>query len=127
MNPLSSVLVVIGASVALLAGIGLLRFSSPYARFHAAGKASPVAFLLVAGAAAMETGWPGAARLTVAGAALVLTLPVSVHLLFRAVYRTTDTNTLSVNQLGSASAQEPPSPDPTGQSTPAEQHPKGSE
>ena len=31
-----------GAALATMAGLGLLRFSTPYARFHAAGKASPV-------------------------------------------------------------------------------------
>ena len=89
MNLAAAVLVLLGASVALLAGIGLIRFRTPYARFHSAGKASPVAFLLVAAGASLETGWGGAARLAVAAAALVLTLPVGVHLLFRAVHRTT--------------------------------------
>jgi multicomponent Na+:H+ antiporter subunit G len=48
MNPVTSVLLLLGALVALLAGVGLLTFDTPYARFHAAGKASPIAFLLVA-------------------------------------------------------------------------------
>lgn len=88
MSPVAAILAVAGAVLSLLAGIGLLRFRTPYARLHAAGKASPVAFLLVAAAAAIETGWGGAARLAVASAALILTLPVGVHLLFRAVHRT---------------------------------------
>jgi len=40
MNPITSVFIILGALVALLAGIGLLTFNTPYARFHAAGKAS---------------------------------------------------------------------------------------
>ena len=101
MTPIAATLALIGALVALLAGIGLLRFRTPYARFHAAGKARPVAFLLVAAAAAIETGWGGAARRAVASAALVLTLPVGVHLLFRAVHRTTP-RSLAIDELAPA-------------------------
>lgn len=106
MNPIASTFILLGAGVALLAAIGLLRFRTVYARFHAAGKASPVAFLLVAAGAAVESGWGGAARLVVAGAALILTLPVAVHLLFRAVHRTTP-STLAIDELAPAEA--PPS------------------
>lgn len=101
MTPIAGVLTMAGAAVALLAGIGLLRFGTPYARFHAAGKASPVAFLLVALGAAIETGWGGTARLAVASAALVLTLPVGVHLLFRAVHRSTP-RSLAIDELAPA-------------------------
>ena len=93
----------VAVAIVLLAGIGLLRFRTPYARLHAAGKASPVAFLLVAAGAAIETGWGGAARLVVAAAALVLTLPVGVHLLFRAVHRTTPV-LLATDELAPAEA-----------------------
>ena len=101
MNPVAAILILLGAGVALLAAIGLLRFDTAYARFHAAGKASPVAFLLVAAGAGIETGWAGAARLLVAAAALVLTLPVAVHLLFRAVHRTTPLS-LAIDELAPA-------------------------
>jgi multicomponent Na+:H+ antiporter subunit G len=99
MNPVSSALLVLGALVALLAGIGLLTFTTPYARFHAAGKASPIAFLLVAVGAGIEVGLRGAAELAIVAAALLLTLPASTHLLFRATHRTTDSVHLSVDEL----------------------------
>ncbi|MEL7209336.1 MAG: monovalent cation/H(+) antiporter subunit G, partial [Actinomycetota bacterium] len=86
---ISRAFMLLGAAIAVIAGIGVLRFSTPYARFHAAGKASPVAFLAVALGASLEVGWGGAAQLVVAAAAMVLTLPVGMHLLFRAVHRTT--------------------------------------
>jgi len=98
-NPVTSILLVLGALVALLAGIGLLTFNTPYARFHAAGKASPVAFLLVAIGAGIEVGLRGAAELAIVAVALVLTLPASTHLLFRATHRTTDSVQLSVDEL----------------------------
>ena len=99
MNVFSSVFILLGAFVALLAGIGLLSFNTPYARFHAAGKASPIAFLLVAIGAGIEVGLRGAAELAIVAVALLLTLPASTHLLFRATHRTTDSVHLSVDEL----------------------------
>ncbi len=100
---LSSVLLLIGGLTALLAGLGLLRFRSAYARFHAAGKASPVAFSIAAVGAALVLDWGGVLLLLTATAAMVLTLPVGVHLLFRAFYRTTISN-LEVDELYDARA-----------------------
>lgn len=103
MSLLAAAFMVLGATIALLSGVGLLRFRTPYARLHAAGKASPVAFLFVAVGAGLETGAGGALRLAVASTALVLTLPVGVHLLFRAVHRTTSSQ-LVVDELAPAEA-----------------------
>ncbi|WP_420637871.1 cation:proton antiporter [Candidatus Poriferisocius sp.] len=102
MTVLATTLMVIGGAVAVLAGIGILRFSTPYARLHAAGKASPVAFLIAAVGAGIQLGAGGAAALAIAGAAMVLTLPVGVHLLFKAVHRTTDNRHLLVDDLAPA-------------------------
>ncbi len=102
MTALAEILMIGGALIALLAGAGLLRFSTPYARFHAAGKASPVALLVTAIGGAIELGPGGAAYLLFASAALVLTLPVGVHLLFRAVYRTSSNEHLVVDELEGA-------------------------
>jgi multicomponent Na+:H+ antiporter subunit G len=124
MNPLSAAFVLLGAFVALLAGVGLLTFKTPYARFHAAGKASPVAFLLVAIGAALEVGWLGAIELTIVAVALLLTLPASTHLLFRATHRTahpTGMSNLRIDDLTeaeqelrrSAEGLGTPDPDPT--------------
>ena len=102
MNPITATLMLLGAGLSLLSGIGLLRFSTPYARFHAAGKASPIAFVVVAVGAMFEVGTAGAARLVLASAAMLLTLPVGVHLLFRAVHRTTPGDHLVVDELSAA-------------------------
>ncbi len=99
MNVVSSAFILLGALVALLAGIGLITFTTPYARFHAAGKASPIAFLLVAIGASIEVGVRGAAELAIVAAALLLTLPASTHLLFRATHRTTEFDHLRVDEL----------------------------
>jgi multicomponent Na+:H+ antiporter subunit G len=111
MSPFAAILLLIGAAVALLAGIGMLSFSTPYARFHAAGKATPVAFLAVAIGAASEVGWHGAASLAVAAAALVLTLPVGVHLLFRATHRVTSNEHLCEDALAPAERRPDPGQD----------------
>ncbi len=99
MNPVAAILILAGSAVALLAGFGLVRFNSPYARFHAAGKAAPIAFLIAAGGASIELGANDAARLLLAAAALTLTLPVGIHLLFRAVHRTDPTTRPAVDEL----------------------------
>jgi multicomponent Na+:H+ antiporter subunit G len=88
-NLVSGILVLAGAAVALLAGVGLLTLRTSFARFHAGGKASPVSFLLIAIGAALEVGWIGAIELTLVVVALLITLPASTHLLFRATHRTT--------------------------------------
>lgn len=99
MNPVAAVFVLLGAGIAVIAGLGILRLRTPYARFHSAGKASPVAFLAIAIGGAIELGPAGAAPLAVAAAAMILTLPVGVHLLFRAVHRTDPGDHLLVDEL----------------------------
>ncbi|HSP26912.1 MAG TPA: monovalent cation/H(+) antiporter subunit G [Ilumatobacteraceae bacterium] len=102
MNVVSSVFILLGSLVALLAGVGLLTFKSPYARFHAAGKATPIAFLLVALGAGIELGAQGAAELAIVAAALLLTLPAATHLLFRATHRTTVSDHFRTDELAAA-------------------------
>jgi multicomponent Na+:H+ antiporter subunit G len=104
---LTAVAFLIGAIIAVVAGVGLIRFPTTYARMHAAGKASPVAFLLIALGAGIELGWAGTAKLTVAAAAIVFTLPVGVHLLFRAVHQSSSNNHLVQDDLARASGGEP--------------------
>ncbi|MDH4144739.1 MAG: monovalent cation/H(+) antiporter subunit G [Acidimicrobiia bacterium] len=99
MSAPASVAILAGAVLSALAGVGLLRLRTPFGRLHAAGKASPAAFLLVASGAAIETGWAGAARLLAAAGGLLLTVPVGVHLLFRAVHRVGATEQLSRDDL----------------------------
>lgn len=104
MNVIASLFMLAGGLVAVLAAAGLLRFRTAYARFHAAGKASPAAFLLTAVGAAIALGPEGAAMLGIAAIAIVLTVPMGVHLLFRAVYRAADGEDLRTAE-GERSAQ----------------------
>ena len=106
MTIVGEAIILVGAFVGLLAGIGLLKFSTPFARFHSAGKASPVAFLIAALGASIILGWAGAAYMLIASAAMVLTLPVGVHLLFRAAHRAGASRRLAVDHLRDAQATE---------------------
>lgn len=99
MNIVADLFMLGGGIVALLAGVGVLRFKTPYARFHAAGKASPIAFLVAAVGAAIHLGIGGGAYLLIAAIAMTLTLPLGVHLLFRALHRTTPSDHLIVDGL----------------------------
>ena len=90
---------VAGAVIAVLAGIGLLRFSTPFARIQAAGKASPVALLLMSVGAAPLLGWRGFAYLAIAAGAMIVTLPIVAHLLLRAVHRTDRIDHLAMDDL----------------------------
>lgn len=102
MSTAGSLGALVGVAIIMLAGAGLLRFRTPYARIHAAGKASPVAFIVVAIAASVELGWSGAAPLALAVVALLLTLPLAVHLLFRAVHASSPEFDPAVDEMSSA-------------------------
>ena len=88
-----------GAAIAALAGIGLIRFSTPSARIQAAGKASPVALVLTCVGAGPLLGWAGSAYLAIAATAMIVTLPAVAHLLLRAVHRTSDMSYLAIDDL----------------------------
>lgn len=104
MNTAADILMALGSAVAVLAGVGLLKFETNYARFHAAGKASPIAFLVTAIGASWHLDFGDVAYLAIAAGAMVLTLPVGVHLLFRAVHRSTPGDHLAVDELAEAEA-----------------------
>ena len=118
MRAAAELVMVAGAVIAVLAGIGLLRFSTPFARIQAAGKASPVALLLLSVGAAPLLGWRGFAYLAIAAGAMIVTLPIVAHLLLRAVHRTGSIDHLAVDDLaaderraqGTPGADGPPPP-----------------
>ncbi len=82
---ISGVFLLAAGALAIIAAIGVARLRTTAARLHAAGKASPGAFLLAAVGAAIDLGGGGAAALILAALAIVITLPIGVHLLFRSM------------------------------------------
>jgi multicomponent Na+:H+ antiporter subunit G len=102
-NAVGDVLMVLGAALVTVAGIGLHRFSDVYGRLHGASKAASSGFLLLAaGALAHLDSAAARVELVVAAILLVVTTPVGAHLLARAAHRAGDPEPegLSVDELG---------------------------
>ncbi|PWK75766.1 monovalent cation/H(+) antiporter subunit G [Aminobacter sp. AP02] len=86
-NYVAGTLVVIGALFALTASIGLLRLPDIYTRMHAASKAGTVGSCLMLIGLAVHIGESATALRALAGVLfLLLTAPISAHLLAKAAY-----------------------------------------
>lgn len=84
---LVGVLMLTGAIFSLLACVGLLRLPDLYTRIHAASKAGVVGAGLILLAVAVGSGdWTVGLRAIMGILFLLLTTPVSAHLLARAAY-----------------------------------------
>lgn len=85
---IGSALLLVGAALVLLAGIGVLRMPDVLTRVNAAGKATGLGLAAVLAGAALVAATPRAA--VVLGLAVLLQLatsPVSSHVIGRAAYR----------------------------------------
>jgi multicomponent Na+:H+ antiporter subunit G len=85
---IAELIVLAGAVLILLAGIGVIRFDDALARMHALTKATTLGVLLVLLGAAIALPDPNDITSLVLAAVLqVLTSPVSAHMIGRATYR----------------------------------------
>jgi multicomponent Na+:H+ antiporter subunit G len=85
---IAELLVLLGAVLTLLAGIGVVRFDDVFARMHALTKATTLGLLLVLLGAAIALHDPNDITSLVLAAVLqLLTSPVGTGLLGRAAYR----------------------------------------
>jgi multicomponent Na+:H+ antiporter subunit G len=85
---MAELLVLLGAVLTLLAGIGVVRFDDVFARMHALTKATTLGLLLVLLGAAIALHDPNDITSLVLAAVLqLLTSPVGTGLLGRAAYR----------------------------------------
>ena len=83
-----SVLWIVGSAFALLAAVGVLRMPDVFTRMQASTKASTLGLgCLVAGAALQFAEGGSLIRLLSIFAFLLLTTPVSAHVIARAAYR----------------------------------------
>lgn len=101
-------LLLLGALFSLVAAIGVVRLPDLYTRMHAASKAGAVGGGLVLLAVALLCFDPGVALRAIIGLIfLLLTTPVSAHLLARASYRTSGQihTKLEVDDLKSTGSQ----------------------
>lgn len=81
-------LVLLGASLAALSGIGQIRFSDLFTRMHVATKPATLGLLLVASGAMFRLDSAGAITLLALTVVLqFVTGPVSAHLVGRAAHR----------------------------------------
>lgn len=87
MSIIGGVIIIVGALLAMIGGVGVVRFGDLMSRVHAAAKAPTLALLLVALGAAIEIGTAKAIATLVLVVILQLaTSPVATHVLARASY-----------------------------------------
>jgi multicomponent Na+:H+ antiporter subunit G len=105
----AGIFIIIGAAFSLLAAAGILRFPDLYTRLHAATKAGTVGagFVLLAIAVAAFDA-PVILRALAGVIFLVLTSPISAHLLARAAYLAGErpSNITVVNDLENESSEQ---------------------
>lgn len=88
LDVLGAVAILTGASLSLIAAIGLARFKGLYMRMHAATKPQTLGLLLIlTGLALTVRTWSALGTLVLVAIAQSLTAPVSAHMLSRAAYR----------------------------------------
>lgn len=89
LDGMAAVFMVVGGLMSLAAGLGLLRFPDLHTRMHAATKPQVLGLLLlVLSASIMWRAWEWAAVGLLAWGLMILTAPVSAHVVGRAGYRT---------------------------------------
>jgi multicomponent Na+:H+ antiporter subunit G len=85
---LSGVLLLTGTALALIAGLGLIRFPDVFSRMHAATKPATLGLLCVTlGAALQMDDSSNAVKLLLVAAFQFVTAPVAAHMIGRAAYR----------------------------------------
>ncbi len=102
---ISSVLILCGAALALVAGVGLQRFPDVFARMHVATKPATLGLVLMVTGAAIHLGHPGSvAKLMLVMALQLVTAPVGAHMVGRAAYRagTELSDATVLDELGSS-------------------------
>lgn len=89
LDVLTAVFLVIGGLMSLAAGIGLVRFPDLHSRMHAATKPQVLGLLMLLLSAALTwRSWEWVAVALLAWGLMILTAPVSAHVVGRAGYRT---------------------------------------
>jgi multicomponent Na+:H+ antiporter subunit G len=84
---ITGLMLVTGASFALVASVGLIRLKDVYMRMHAASKAGTLGSGVMLLALAVDAGDLGVVTRALAGVVFfLLTAPISAHLLAKAAY-----------------------------------------
>lgn len=111
MEVLSGVMMLTGAALALIAGIGLQRFDDMFNRMHAATKPATLGLALVLGGAALQVPDAGnVAKLVLIILLQFITAPVGSHLVGRAAHRAgTELGDVEIDELAEVPLEKPPS------------------
>lgn len=89
LDGIAAVFLVVGGLMSLAAGIGLVRFPDLHSRMHAATKPQVLGLLMLVLAAAITwRSWAWVPVALLAWGLMLLTAPVSAHVVGRAGYRT---------------------------------------
>lgn len=103
LDGVAAVLLLVGASLALAAAVGVIRFPDVLMRMHAATKPQVLGIVLcLAGAALRLRGEPEAWILLLAAGFQLVTAPVAAHMVSRVANRSRhfDRSTLHVDDMG---------------------------
>jgi multicomponent Na+:H+ antiporter subunit G len=87
MTVVSDVLLVLGAVIILLSGVGVLRFHHTFERMHAASKGPSLGIILVGVGAALHLDARSAAAVLLVVVLHLVTIPVGSHLVGKSAYR----------------------------------------
>jgi multicomponent Na+:H+ antiporter subunit G len=102
LDTIALVLILIGALLCLVAGIGVLRFRGVHSRLHAATKPQVLGLIVICLAIALSLrSWPVVAFLVPVILFQLATAPLSAHMVGRQAYRNDriDRSTLYVDEL----------------------------
>lgn len=101
-----SVVMLLGATLSVLAAWGVLNFPSALSRMHAATKSASLGLALIAFGAGLASESPGLVGISVLMAVfLFMTAPISGHMLGRAVYAAGQADGLIHDDLGTMAPQ----------------------
>ena len=88
LDVVAAALTLAGAALALVAGVGMVRFPDVFARMHAATKPATLGLLLIVLGALLRVDDPGSTiELLLVLFVQFLTAPVGAHMVGRAAYR----------------------------------------
>jgi multicomponent Na+:H+ antiporter subunit G len=88
LDVVAGALTLVGAGLALVAGVGMVRFPDVFARMHAATKPATLGLLLIVIGALLRVDDPGSTvQLLLVMFVQFLTAPVGAHMVGRAAYR----------------------------------------
>lgn len=91
---LAAVLILAGSGLAVIAAAGLFRLPDVFGRMHAATKPAVLGLvLLLLGTAVALSDWSATARLLLAAGLQLVTAPVAMHAVGRAVGHVVDVDT----------------------------------